>query len=116
MSSNRYEATRHRFFASLDEYVQSALEELGIDADVRAHAGAAVADRVAEEFQGEDLYVPTDYAYKMSKRENEILDKHFSGVPRDELRRTYKLSQKGLTRLLRRAQARDPHLHQRKLL
>ncbi len=112
---SRSAAFRHKFYTYLDDAVQRVLEEHGVAEEVRAHCGAAVADGVAEELAGEELYTPYDFGYKLAQREREILDAARRGVPKDELRRRYRMSAKGLARLLKRAATRDPHLDQGKL-
>lgn len=111
---SRY-VNRHEFFASVDEVVQRMLEENGIDIALREQCGAAVADGLAQEWQAQEIYVPQDYAYKLSKREAEILAALRQGESKEHLRRRYNMSRQGLARLLKRAAARDPHLDQGKL-
>lgn len=111
---SRY-ANRHQFFASTDEVVQRILEEHGIDAALREQCGAAVADGLAEEWASQEVYVPQDYGYKLSKREIEILAALRQGASKEELRRRYNMSRQGLARLLKRAATRDRHLDQGKL-
>lgn len=112
---SRSSTFRHKFYTYLDDAVQRVLEEHGVPEEVRAQCGAAVADGVAEELAGEELYTPYDFGYKLAQREREILTAARNGVPKDELRRQYRMSAKGLARLLKRASTRDRHLDQGQL-
>lgn len=112
--SDRY-ANRHEFFAAVDETVRRVLAEHGVATELREQCGAAVADGLAEDFAGQEVYVPQDFGYKLCKREAEILAKHMDGVPRHILMRDYGMTRPGLDRLLKRARTRDPDLGQGKL-
>ncbi|WP_374607183.1 Mor transcription activator family protein [Thermomonas sp.] len=111
---SRY-ANRHEFFASVDEVVQRLLEENGIDAALCEQCGAAVADGIAAEWASQEIYVPQDASYKLSKREAEALRQIREGTPKDQVRRNFNMSRQGFARLLKRAHARDRHLDQGKL-
>lgn len=112
--SDRY-ANRHEFFATVDDTVRRLLAEHGVPAGVSEQVAAAVADGLAEDFAGQEVYVPQDFGYKLCKREAEILAKHMDGVPRHVLMRDYNMTRPGLDRLLKRARTRDPDLGQGKL-
>lgn len=109
--SDRY-ADRHEFFASVDDAVRRLLEENGITPALCAQCGAAVADGLAADWASQEIYIPQDYGYQLSKREVEILNRHLDGVPKHDLMREYRISRSGLNRLLKRARTRDPNLGQ----
>ncbi|MGN7832623.1 Mor transcription activator family protein [Pseudoxanthomonas sp. 22568] len=105
-------ARREEFLEDLAGYVRQTLAEHGIDAGLAEQCGASVADEVAEAHGGQDVYVPRNHAFRLVERDRKILEEHRAGVPLGELRRRHGMTEKGLRKLLRRANARDPHLNQ----
>lgn len=103
---------RKELLAFTDDLVQRVLLAHGIDQALAEQCGAAVADGLAEEQAGQTVYYPYDYGYRLAARDQEILAAHKAGAPVSELRRTYKMSEEGIKKLLRRAATRDPHLGQ----
>lgn len=103
---------RKELLTFTDELVQRVLLAHGIDPALAAQCGAAVADGLAEEKAGQTIYYPFDLAYRLAPREREILEAHRAGASVQDLRRTYKMSEGGIRKLLRRAAARDPNLDQ----
>lgn len=112
--SDRY-ADRHEFFAFIDDIVQRVLLDHGVAEALREQCGAAVADGIAEEFAGQEIYVVKDYGYSLAQREIEVLNRHRNGATILELQRDYNMTRSGIQRLLKRARTRDPHLDQCKL-
>lgn len=109
--SDRY-ADRHEFFAFIDDIVQRILLDHGIDESLRQQCGAAVADGVAEEYAGQEIYVTKDYGYSLVRREIEALNLLRNGATIHDLQRHYGMTRSGIQRLLKRARIRDPQLDQ----
>lgn len=112
--SDRY-ADRHEFFAFIDDIVQRVLLDHGVAEALREQCGAAVADGIAEEYAGQEIYVTKDYGYSLAQREIEALNRHRNGATMHELQKEFGMTRSGLQRLLKRARIRDPHLDQCKL-
>ncbi len=72
--------------------------------------GAAIADVLADEFGGQIIPFPKDYAFRLSRRDREILQAHRDGATLVQLMRDYNMTDSGLRRLLRRAESRDRDL------
>lgn len=97
-----------------DKAVQTA-RDLGVDMAVAEHVAAAIVDGIAEDFGGEVLSFPKNAAYKLSRRELIILEEHRKGASIAELARRHNMGERGLRKLLKRAETRNPTLNQREL-
>ena len=89
--------------------------EYGMASDHADQIGAAMADRLAENWGGQTLYFPNDASYKITPRDRAILVAHREGASVAKLAREYKMSEQGMRKLLRRAASRDKSLNQLKL-
>ena len=106
------ELRRSELYAHIADVVTDTARQLGIDVDQADHLAAAVVDSIAEDVGGQVLSFPKDAAYKLSKRELEILDRHRKGATLAQLSRDYNLGERGLRKLLKRAELRNPDLNQ----
>lgn len=111
----RMAAIRKGVLAHIDALVQRTLLQHGIDPAVAEQCGCAAADGVSDEFAGEHLYIPYDHGYRLAPRDREVLEARRNGATIRELRRRYKMTEDGIKKLLKRAEARDPHLNQQPL-
>lgn len=93
-------------------HISAELREFGVPDDVAAHAGHALADHFADHWGGQVISVPKDAAYKLSERERAILEEYRHGAKISELAAKYHYGERGMRKLLRRAQGRDIHLQQ----
>lgn len=109
------EARRASLYAHVAAKAAETARTLGVDEAGAEHLGAAVADALAEDFGGEVLSFPKDAAFKLSIREREILEKHRAGATFQELRIEYRMTERGIRKLLARAVVRDRHLNQQEL-
>ncbi|KAB8173408.1 hypothetical protein FKV24_014290 [Lysobacter maris] len=58
---------------------------------------------------------PADHAYKLSQRDREILEVHGRDATITPLTRDYSVTERGMSKLLRRADSRDRDLRQQRL-
>ena len=104
------EASRSEFM----DWVASTAADIvcahGLSPEQAAQAGAALADEFAQTWGGRTLYFPTDAAYKITPRDREVLQAYRDGTPVRKLASTYKMSEQGIRKLLRRASIRDQTL------
>lgn len=106
------EARRSALYAHMAAVAAAAARELGLDPSTAEHIGAAVTDAIAEDVGGEVLSFPKDAAYRLSIREREILEAHRNGATLSKLSHDYKMTERGLRKLIARAIVRDRHLNQ----
>jgi Mor family transcriptional regulator len=100
------QARRAALYAHAADKARETAMSLGIAENLAEHIGAAIADGLAEDFGGEVLSFPKDSAYMLSQREREILDAREKGTSLIELMRTYKMTERGLRKLITRATTR----------
>lgn len=105
------EAKRAELLADLAAHTAAVLQELGITGELADHAGAAVADHMADHWGGQVLSVPKDYSYRLAERERVILGE-FSGNNYSELAKAYNITERGLRKLISRAILRQRDLFQ----
>lgn len=109
---NPMEARRAELYEHLDGIVQDVVRQHGLPIDVAEHVACAVVDGLAEEFGGQTLSFAKNAAFKLSQRELAILDLHRKGKTLAWLSRTYNIGERGLRKLLNRAELRNPDLNQ----
>lgn len=105
------EIRRAEFLLDIEAHTIAVLQELGIVDDVADHAGAALADHLAEHWGGQIFTVPKDHFYRLSKREQAILS-DFTGTNHAELSKKYEIGVRGLYKLLKRAITRQSDRNQ----
>ncbi|MGH8037044.1 MAG: Mor transcription activator family protein [Stenotrophomonas sp.] len=112
MTRNAMEARRSELLADAAAQAADTAREMGLSQDRADQIGAAVADRLAENWSGQVLSFPKDHAFKLSLREREILAAHRDGASYSELARKYDMTERGIRKLIRRAELRDRNLNQ----
>lgn len=105
------EAKRAELLADLAAHTAAVLQEIGIAGDLADHAGAALADYLADHWGGQVVSIPKDYYYRLSERERTILSA-FSGNNFAELAKAYSITERGLRKLINRAIVRQRDLLQ----
>lgn len=96
---------RHELLADADKSVQAAALELGIDQAQAQHLGAAVADMLLERWAGQQLTFPMHGYYGLSPRELAIVERHHQGARVFEIAREFRMTERGVRKLLKRADA-----------
>ena len=114
MKSDLREKLRSEMLADVAVHIIEALTDCGIDPDIAEQGGAAAVDRMADHWGGAVFTMPKDYAYKLAKREIEILAS-FTGNNHTELALQYGMTERGIRKLLARAIVRQRDLFQGKL-
>lgn len=88
------------------DHTQVLLGEFGMAADGAEQIAAAIADYLAEHWGGQVVSFPKDVAYRLTKRDQEILEASARlGVA--ALARQFGLGERAVRRLLKRARARS---------
>jgi Mor family transcriptional regulator len=108
-------ARRAELLDDIVSQTEVVLSEFGMTGDVLQHLGHALADHLADHWGGQVVSFPKDSSYKLSQREQEILAAHRAGTPIAVLSRQYKMGERGLRKLLKRAARRDPNHNQPQL-
>lgn len=109
------EVRRNELLTDTAAAVERVCKEFNLPDDLAEQVGAAVADTLADDWGGQILTIPKDYAYKLAQRDREILDARRRGAGLAKLARDYDMSERNLRRLLQRAELREPDLRQHKL-
>jgi len=109
------EARRAELLEHVAARAAATAVDLGLASDLADQVGAAVADALADDFGGQVLSFPKDCAYRLSQRDRAILEAHRRGASLAELAHQYKITDRGLRMLLRRAESRDRDLRQQQL-
>ena len=106
------EARRNELLASVATTAAEQARSFGMAADQAEQLGASVADALAEDWGGQNIYVPNRAGFRLSPRDRAILDTHRNGTSVASLAKEYSMSEQGIRQLLRRAAQRDSTLDQ----
>jgi Mor family transcriptional regulator len=106
------EIRRNELLADVASRAEELCRDLGLPPDQAEQVGAAIADTLADDFGGQVISFPKDHAFRLSKRDQAILEAHRAGASLVKLMRDYCMTERGLRRLLQRAEARDRSLRQ----
>lgn len=109
------ERRRSELLADAAAQAAAAARDFNIPDDVAEQIGATIADALADNWGGQVITFPKDYAYKLSQRDRTILELHRTGTPLGQLARDFSMTERGLRKLLRRAESRDRDLRQQQL-
>jgi Mor family transcriptional regulator len=108
-------ARRNELLAEVAACAADTALALGLPEDVASQVGAAVADALADHWGGQVITIPKDHFYRLSKRDRVILEEHRQGTGYAALAKRYRMTERGIRALVRRARIRDRHLDQREL-
>lgn len=112
---NRMQARRHELLADVASLSAELVTEHGIAQDVAEQIGYALADALSERWGGQNFQFPKDHFWQLSQREQAILAAWRAGATTDELGRQYKMAERSVRRLIRRASTRGRGQAQRQL-
>lgn len=104
--SDSMAARRHELLLDVAQAAQATARELGIADAVAEHVGAAVADMLAARWGGQQLTFPMNGYYSLAARERDILARREQGASIWELAREFKMTERGVRKLLDRVKAR----------
>lgn len=114
-SPSPMESLRNELLTEVAARAADTARDLGLSEDLADQVGAAIADALAEDWGGQVISVPKDYAYRLAERDRAILNAHREGASLAELAKDYHMTVRGLRKLIRRAELRDPHWRQTRL-
>lgn len=112
--SSRMEELRNELLADMAAHTAEILADYCIDPDLADQAGAAIADYLADHWGGQVVSIPKDFAYKLAKRDHQIL-REFDGTNHSDLAKRHNMTERGIRKLLARAIKRQRDLFQGKL-
>lgn len=99
-------ARRNKFFDEVAGAVAACALDLGVAKHVADQLGAAAADALAVDWKGQLITVPMDHYYKLAKRDLQVVADRHAGDSVALLAKRYNMSQRGIYRLLERAETR----------
>jgi Mor family transcriptional regulator len=108
------EKIRHELLSDVADHSKRVLEDHGIDENVAEQAGLAIANFLAEHWGGQLVNIPKDHVFKLAQRDIEIYDA-FTGHNHSELARKFKMTTRGIYKVIARAQKRDMDFRQPRL-
>lgn len=103
---------RSELFDQVAARAAETLRGFGMAVELADQAGAAVADALAEDWAGQVVSIPTDYAYRLAERDRVILEEWRRGDSFAELARRYNMTERGMRKLIARARLRGRQLDQ----
>lgn len=101
------ESRRNELLAEVATCATETARDLGVAEDIAQQIGAAVADALADHWGGQVITIPKDHFYRLSQRDQRILEEHQKGAGFGALARRYSMTERGVRMLIRRARARD---------
>lgn len=105
MREKRTEQRRQELIQFVIDSAEDALKKLGIGSEDAYRAAVAVADMLTDQFGGQVITFPTDYRRKLEQRDAAIYA-CFDGANVADLAREHRMTERGMRKLLHRAQAR----------
>ncbi|MGO1072288.1 Mor transcription activator family protein [Lysobacter sp. CA199] len=110
---NAMDVRRSELFSQAAARAAETARLLGVAADVAEQIGAAVADALAQDWAGQVISIPVDYAFRLAQRDRLILEEYRrGGCSFAELARKYNMTDRGMRKLIERARVRDRQLAQ----
>lgn len=100
-------ARRSAFYRLIAETAARVAASLGLPSDHADHVGCAIADEIAQEMGGQVLSFPKDDRYQLSAREQEIMAVRTAGASFAEIAKRFGMTENGVRKLIKRAQARS---------
>lgn len=104
-NDGRMAERRHELYADLMALVQRQLAEYGVPANEAELIACGLADRLADHWGGQNITFPKEYRRKLSRLEAEIYQAHH-GDNGAELAQRYKISERGLSKMMARVRKR----------
>lgn len=108
------EQLRHELLADVEVQSTRIFQDHGIDADIARQAGTALADFLAEHWGGQTIGFPKEFYYKLAERDLKIYNE-FNGNNHSELAKKYRMTTRGIYKLVARVHRREVNKRQSKL-
>lgn len=112
---SRMESRRNEFLADVAAHAADIVKDFNLPDDIAEQIGAAVADNMADNWGGQVLTFPKNYAYKLAQRDRRILEAFRKDPNYATIARANGMTERGVRKLLRRAESRDRDLRQQQL-
>ncbi len=96
------EPRRSELLADVEDCVSDHLKRQGIEGAAADAAAAGVADMLADNWAGQNLVFPGDYAFKRAKRDAEIRERAKAGESVASLARAFGLGERGVRKVIER--------------
>jgi len=103
---------RNALLAGVARTVAEAARAHGVAADIAEQIGAAAADEVAQDWGGQIITIPTDFFYRIAKRDIRILQEIAEGASPHEIAKRYNMTEVAVRKLRQRKELRGAHLRQ----
>lgn len=104
-SAIKAEGKRHELFQFIADCVSSGLQSSGVKPDEAVLLGGSVADQLAGTFGGLTISFPRDMARRVREREEQAYAA-FTGKNLADLAQRFQMTERGMRKLIARAQAR----------
>lgn len=101
------QSLRAELFGDVAAVVCDLLKQHGLPADVCEQAGNAAADVIAEDWAGQVISVPKDFAYKLAQRDRDVLAAIAGGESIASVASRLNLHVRSVYRIIKRADLRD---------
>ena len=98
---NRMAERRNELLTDMMAATERLLVEHDLGAEQAHVIASALADRLADQWGGQNITFPKDFRWKLSRLELQIYDE-FKGFNADVIALKYKLSERGLRKLIAR--------------
>lgn len=96
---------RSELLDDVSAHAMDILRDHGIDTELAEQCGVALAEHLAEHWGGQLINFPKNFLYKLAQRDM-VIYSEFNGRNHAELAKRYKMSVRGIYKLIARAQKR----------
>ena len=97
---------RNELISDLVAVVERVLHDHEIPASVATVTASALADRVADHWGGQNISFPKDFRWKLAQLELSIYDEWSRGAQFGELGLKYRMTERGMRKLIARVRDR----------
>lgn len=103
---NAMSGRRHELLQHVVDVIQAKLGELGISAEAADLVANAAADTLADSWGGQLINIPTNYRWRLSRREAEIYNDYRAGRSVADIARRLSLHERSVRKIIDRIRAR----------
>lgn len=108
------EMQRHELLSDVAVQATAVATELGVAADVAEQVGIAIAEHLGQHWGGQLINFPKDYLFKLASRDMQIYNE-FTGKNHAQLARKYKMTARGIYKIIERVHKREVDRRQHSL-
>ncbi|MFQ0994167.1 DNA-binding protein [Gilliamella sp. Choc5-1] len=105
MTKSAISIKRHELLTHISLSVANEAMDYGLPEDIAAHLGDSIANTISELFGGQNITFPRDYRFKLNQRDLQIYDA-FKGNNYAELSQKYKMTERGIRKVIDRVHKR----------